>query len=176
MSAEPLRTNEAIAPLPTTQGGFQTIMADPPWRFQNRTGKVAPEHRRLDRYSTMDLDDICGLPVQDVVARNIRGTQAIFPRHPLGGEKRALARGHIDFTHGGDAPARHAGDGHGPVPAAVPRCRAREPVGRHPLLVGLHAQVLADVVGGSYLQHRRPGQIHRVTADRVEVCCALGAP
>lgn len=70
MSAEPLRTNEAIAPLPTTQGGFQTIMADPPWRFQNRTGKVAPEHRRLDRYSTLDLDDICALPVADVAAKN----------------------------------------------------------------------------------------------------------
>ena len=45
-------------------------MADPPWRFQNRTGKVAPEHRRLDRYSTLSLDEICALPVQDVVADN----------------------------------------------------------------------------------------------------------
>ena len=23
---------------------FHTIYADPPWQFQNRTGKVAPEH------------------------------------------------------------------------------------------------------------------------------------
>nr|WP_275439591.1 MT-A70 family methyltransferase [Dermacoccus nishinomiyaensis] len=45
-------------------------MADPPWRFTNRTGKVAPEHRRLDRYSTMTLDDICALPVADVSARS----------------------------------------------------------------------------------------------------------
>lgn len=70
MNAPALRPNDTIAPLPTVDGGFQTVLADPPWRFQNRTGKVAPEHRRLDRYSTMDLDDICGLPVQDVVARN----------------------------------------------------------------------------------------------------------
>lgn len=42
---------------------FGTILADPPWQFQNRTGKVAPEHRRLSRYSTMRLDDICELPV-----------------------------------------------------------------------------------------------------------------
>lgn len=70
MSAEPLRLNESIAPLPTVAGGFQTVMADPPWRFQNRTGKVAPEHRRLDRYSTLDLDSICALPVSDVVAKN----------------------------------------------------------------------------------------------------------
>lgn len=70
MSAEPLRMNEFVKPLPIIEGGFQTVMADPPWRFQNRTGKVAPEHRRLDRYSTMTLDDICALPVQDVVANN----------------------------------------------------------------------------------------------------------
>ncbi|QBK30019.1 MT-A70 family methyltransferase [Roseitalea porphyridii] len=42
---------------------FSTILADPPWRFQNRTGKIAPEHRRLSRYDTMTLDDICDLPV-----------------------------------------------------------------------------------------------------------------
>lgn len=70
MTAEPLRPNQSIAPLPTVSGGFQTVMADPPWRFQNRTGKVAPEHRRLDRYSTLDLNAICALPVQDVVAKN----------------------------------------------------------------------------------------------------------
>ena len=43
-------------------------MADPPWRFTNRTGKVAPEHKRLARYPTMDLDDICNLPVTDHLA------------------------------------------------------------------------------------------------------------
>ena len=41
---------------------FATILADPPWRFQNRTGKVAPEHKRLNRYGTMDLSEICALP------------------------------------------------------------------------------------------------------------------
>lgn len=45
---------------------FRTILADPPWQFQNRTGKVAPEHKRLNRYPTMTLDDICDLPVADV--------------------------------------------------------------------------------------------------------------
>jgi N6-adenosine-specific RNA methylase IME4 len=44
---------------------FGTILADPPWRFQNRTGKVAPEHRRLSRYGTMSLDEIRTLPVQE---------------------------------------------------------------------------------------------------------------
>jgi len=42
---------------------FKTIMADPPWRFQNSTGKVAPEHKRLNRYGTMSLAEIKALPV-----------------------------------------------------------------------------------------------------------------
>ncbi len=45
---------------------YKTIYADPPWQFQNRTGKVAPEHKRLSRYSTMTLDEIKSLPVSNV--------------------------------------------------------------------------------------------------------------
>ncbi|MFA0815356.1 MAG: MT-A70 family methyltransferase [Anaerofustis sp.] len=45
---------------------FKTILADPPWQFQNRTGKVAPEHKRLNRYPTMALEDIKMLPVAQV--------------------------------------------------------------------------------------------------------------
>lgn len=47
---------------------FGTILADPPWQFQNRTGKVAPEHKRLSRYGTMGLGEICDLPVQALAA------------------------------------------------------------------------------------------------------------
>jgi N6-adenosine-specific RNA methylase IME4 len=50
-------------------GEFSTILADPPWRFQNSTGKVAPEHKRLSRYGTMSLDDIKALPVAEVAAK-----------------------------------------------------------------------------------------------------------
>ncbi len=42
---------------------FKTILADPPWQFQNKTGKVAPEHRRLNRYATLKLDEIKALPL-----------------------------------------------------------------------------------------------------------------
>lgn len=47
----PLAPAEALEmpPLPSVEGGFQTMLADPPWRFANRTGKGAPEHERLDR-------------------------------------------------------------------------------------------------------------------------------
>lgn len=47
---------------------YNTIYADPPWRFQNRTGKVAPEHARLSRYETMTLDEIKALPVASIAA------------------------------------------------------------------------------------------------------------
>ncbi len=47
---------------------FGTVLADPPWRFINRTGKVAPEHRRLSRYDTMDWKEIANLPVADLMA------------------------------------------------------------------------------------------------------------
>lgn len=45
---------------------FSTILADPPWRFANRTGKMAPEHKRLSRYETMDIEQICSIPVSSV--------------------------------------------------------------------------------------------------------------
>lgn len=43
---------------------FGTILADPPWQFSNKTGKMAPEHKRLRRYSTMPLEEIKALPVE----------------------------------------------------------------------------------------------------------------
>lgn len=47
---------------------FSTVLADPPWRFQNRTGKMAPEHRRLSRYDTLSIEEIKALPVADVTS------------------------------------------------------------------------------------------------------------
>lgn len=47
---------------------YGTILADPPWQFTNRTGKVAPEHRRLNRYTTLRLQEIKGLPVSVAAA------------------------------------------------------------------------------------------------------------
>lgn len=46
---------------------FGTVLADPPWQFINRTGKIAPEHRRLMRYGTLNSDRIASLPVATVV-------------------------------------------------------------------------------------------------------------
>ncbi|GFZ99644.1 DNA methyltransferase [Elstera cyanobacteriorum] len=46
---------------------FATVLADPPWQFTNRTGKMAPEHRRLNRYGTLSLPEIMALPVAEVL-------------------------------------------------------------------------------------------------------------
>lgn len=45
---------------------YGTILADPPWRFTNRSGKMAPEHKRLRRYPTMSFDEIMELPVSRI--------------------------------------------------------------------------------------------------------------
>ncbi len=63
MSHPPPTTAQDL--LAKTEGKtFGTILADPPWRFSNRTGKMAPEHSRLRRYPTMELDEIMALPVE----------------------------------------------------------------------------------------------------------------
>ena len=48
---------------------YGTILADPPWQFTNRTGKMAPEHRRLSRYTTLTLQAIKDIPVAVVAAK-----------------------------------------------------------------------------------------------------------
>lgn len=66
----PLDASNASASLLEFAGEqrFGTILADPPWRFINRTGKMAPEHRRLSRYGTMTTDEVAALPVNQIAA------------------------------------------------------------------------------------------------------------
>lgn len=69
MSVETVKTTNAISDLRiNVRGAYSTILADPPWRFDNSTGKMAPEHKRLMRYPTMELDQICELPVAEKAA------------------------------------------------------------------------------------------------------------
>lgn len=62
---EPNPSEDLIEKVP---GHYSTILADPPWQFQNRTGKVAPEHKRLSRYPTLELKEIMDLPVAKLAA------------------------------------------------------------------------------------------------------------
>ena len=57
---------QTVKELTTTGGTFGTILADPPWRFSNRTGRVAPEYRRLRRYQSLPFDEIGCLPVGEL--------------------------------------------------------------------------------------------------------------
>jgi N6-adenosine-specific RNA methylase IME4 len=63
---EPAQRSAADDVLQSVQGRYATILADPPWRFANRTGKMAPEHKRLLRYPTMSIEEIKGLPVRSM--------------------------------------------------------------------------------------------------------------
>ncbi len=60
--------NRSLLSIAKRHDPFRTVLADPPWRFQNRTGKMAPEHRRLARYGTMTVEEVSGLPVAKVAA------------------------------------------------------------------------------------------------------------
>lgn len=63
------RTPSADGLRVATQGQkFSTLLVDPPWRFANRTGKMAPEHRRLSRYVTLSFEDITALPVAEIAS------------------------------------------------------------------------------------------------------------
>lgn len=66
----PVGATDPASDLLATTGGrrFATFLADPPWRFINRTGKMAPEHRRLSRYGTLTTDEIATLPVAHITA------------------------------------------------------------------------------------------------------------
>jgi N6-adenosine-specific RNA methylase IME4 len=63
-----IHANDTISSLVQSANGetFRTILADPPWRFLNRTGKIAPEHQRLSRYKTLSTDEICALPINSM--------------------------------------------------------------------------------------------------------------
>ena len=65
-----LRNLDPAADLRASTAGrtFGCILADPPWQFVNRTGKMAPEHKRLSRYGTMDVITIAALPVAEIAA------------------------------------------------------------------------------------------------------------
>lgn len=60
--------NPALDLITKAKGPYSTILADPPWQFQNRTGKMAPEHKRLLRYPTMELKEIMDLPIPSLAA------------------------------------------------------------------------------------------------------------
>ena len=71
MNAEP---RDAMLDLLRETGdeAFQTVLADPPWRFINRTGKVAPEHSRKPDEQYDVIKDCSSGPYLELFARGTR--------------------------------------------------------------------------------------------------------
>jgi N6-adenosine-specific RNA methylase IME4 len=65
-------------------GKFGTILADPPWEFKNKTGKIAPQYKKTNRYNTLSLEDIKSLPVERVSSKRshliFMGPKRIYQR------------------------------------------------------------------------------------------------
>jgi N6-adenosine-specific RNA methylase IME4 len=59
-------------PLPTIDGGWGTIMADPAWNFRSWVANANPtSDRSAERhYRTMTLDELAALPVKAIAAKN----------------------------------------------------------------------------------------------------------
>ena len=93
------------------RGKFGTILADPPWQFMNRTGKMAPEHKRLMRYPTMKLEEIMGLPVSSIAASHYAGPLFVGAERPAAGGPERHAEPGVSPTRAissGTRPARTA--------------------------------------------------------------------
>lgn len=56
--------------LPQISSTYSTILADPPWQFRNRTGRISPEYGRVYKYPTMNLQEIINLPVSRLATEN----------------------------------------------------------------------------------------------------------
>lgn len=53
--------------LPTTDGGWQVIYADPPWRFASNSA-TKPGRNAIKHYDCMTVEEICAVPVKDIAA------------------------------------------------------------------------------------------------------------
>ena len=55
--------------LPTIEGGWRCILADPPWEFRSNS-KAKPGRNTRRHYPAMAFDEIMDLPVRDIAAKN----------------------------------------------------------------------------------------------------------
>jgi len=57
----PSRPASVTSPVHAPAGTFATIVADPPWQYDNKATRGAAE----DHYPTMSIEELCALPVVD---------------------------------------------------------------------------------------------------------------
>lgn len=56
--------------LPRVVGGWQCLLADPPWRFKSFDGESAVPTQAADPYDTMTLDELMDMNVRGIAAKN----------------------------------------------------------------------------------------------------------
>lgn len=56
-----------FAPIPRVPGGYRCAVVDPPWSFQDKATRNAPE-RSAEGYHTLSIEEIAELPVPDLLA------------------------------------------------------------------------------------------------------------
>lgn len=49
---------------------YKLILADPPWEYKSKGAGRNMQHGAAMKYATMSLEDICNLPINDIVERN----------------------------------------------------------------------------------------------------------
>lgn len=59
-----------MEPLPTVDGGYGCVLADPPWSFKTYANDNIAPARGAQPYDVMSLDDIKALPVANVASAN----------------------------------------------------------------------------------------------------------
>lgn len=72
LSVEPGATGEpnalALEELRSLTDRYGALLVDPPWRFKNRTGKIAPEYNTRFRYRSLSYEAITSVPVKELAA------------------------------------------------------------------------------------------------------------
>lgn len=56
--------------IPTVSGGWQLVLADPPWRFKTFNGRSAVPTQASDPYQTMTIEDLRALPVSQAASKD----------------------------------------------------------------------------------------------------------
>lgn len=88
--------NRVTLPLPTTPGGWPTIVADPPWSFRDKGSRAAPDQavKLAERkgYRTLAHEDLLAMDVGAVAAPDALLFMWTTSAHLLDGQSPELAR------------------------------------------------------------------------------------
>lgn len=80
--------------LPTTPGGWGTIVADPPWSFRDKGSRAAPDWTgKAGGYRTMSREAIVAMPVREIAAPAAHLYLWVTDAHCIDGTAAAVLEG-----------------------------------------------------------------------------------